>query len=121
MSIYAQIYGSSEVYTIYSFNDTISVMPDINSNLSIIEKRLISKDPTLSTNIILNEGSFLKSSQEIQRLAGLLNEQSLSDQLGSIRFNNNTNLKFPPIYGPLANYDGVLPVRLHFVSKSLNV
>jgi hypothetical protein len=119
MSFYAQIYGSNEVYTIFNFTDTISIIPDVNCNLSLIEKRLISKDLTLSTIVILNEGSSLKRSQEIQNLAGLLNEQSLSDQLGSIRFNNYTNLKFPSIYGPLTNYDGVLPVRLKFGFKKI--
>lgn len=112
MTIYAQIYGTSEVYTIFDLTDAVIVIPDIMSDLDTVEKRLISKDPTFSANILLSQGSYLESVQEIQRISGLLNEQSLSDELGLKTFNNNTDLKFPPVYGPLASYEGVVPVKI---------
>jgi hypothetical protein len=70
----------------------------------------MTEDPSSDTNIILNEGSFIKSIQEIQRISSLLNDQSLSDKLGLI-------LKadapiFPQTYGPLWNYSSVVPVIL---------
>jgi hypothetical protein len=116
MKIYAQIYGSNEVYTIYDFSNLVTVIPDKLSNLNEIELRLISQDPTFKSNIVLSENSWrnLESIQEIQKISGLLNQQSLSDQIGLIQVKNETYLKFPPIYGPLANYAGVLAVKKNF-------
>jgi len=113
MNIYVQIYGSNEVYTVYDLNDTIKVIPDITTDLNFVEQRLISSDSSFLTNILLHEDSSrnLESLQEIQIITGLLNQQSLSDQLGLMKFNNKSDLTFPPIYGPLANYEGVLPVK----------
>jgi hypothetical protein len=113
MKIYVQIYGSNEVYTVYDLNDTIKVIPDITKNLNFVEERLISSDSMFITNILLNEDSSrsLISMQEIQIISGLLNQQSLSNQFGLIKFNNKTYLTFPSIYGPLAYYEGVFPVK----------
>jgi hypothetical protein len=61
------------------------------------------------TNIILNEGSSMKSIQEVQRISSLLNDQSLSDKLGLIS-NANAPL-FTQMYGPLWSYSGVIRVN----------
>ena len=110
MNIYAQIYGSNGVFTTYDLTGSITVTPDIMIDLSKIAQALISKDSTFSTNILLSQGSYLQSIQEIQKISDLLNRQSLSDALGLLGA-NSTEFKFPPIYGPLANYEGVLPVK----------
>lgn len=112
MKIYAQIYDEHGAFEIYDFPESVLVISDKMTNLNTIEELLISEDPTFSTNIILNEGSnkYFDSIQEIQKISSLLNEQSLSDELNIMKLNNNTGLSFPQIYGPLSNYEGVLPV-----------
>ena len=111
MSIYVQIYDINGAFSIFDFPQQITVIPDLMSNLTIVEERLILNDPSFDINILLNEGSYLDSIREIQKISGLLNEKSLSDQMGLIKFNNNTDLTFPLIYGPLTNYNGILPVK----------
>ena len=119
MSIYAQVYDSGGAYTVYEFPQPIMVNPDLLSNLTTVEKYLISKDPTFSLNIALNQGSLLEIIQIIQKISGLLNDQSLSDELGLIKFSNNTELKFPQIYGPLVDFNKVLAVGYYFFQKLL--
>ena len=111
MSIYAQIYDSNGAFATYDFSQQITVIPNIMSNLSLVEQRLVSNDPTFDTNIILNQGSYLDSIREIQKISSLINHQSLSDKFGLKMFNNNTDLTIPPIYGPLEDFNGVLPVK----------
>jgi len=111
MKIYAQIYGSNEVYTIYDLADSVIITPDYSINLNLIQQRIISMDPTFSTNIILYQANYLESFQALQIFSGLMNEQSLSDGLGLLKFKNNTVLRFPKIYGPLFNNKGVKPVK----------
>jgi len=112
MNIYAQIYDDNGAFRVYNIPDTIIVQPDFTS-LSDIELGLISKNSSYETNKILNGGSYLPSLQEIQPISSLLNEQSLKDMLGLIESLNKRNVlsTFPQIYGPLNNYDGVLPVK----------
>ena len=107
MKVYAQIYDDDKAFAIYEIPQSITVLPDY-ANLQTTIDQLISKNPLFSTNIILNEGSYLLSIQEIQRLSSLLNEQSLSDKLGLI-LNGNAPI-FPQTFGPLSNYSGVIPV-----------
>jgi hypothetical protein len=116
MNIYAQIYGSDGVFTIYDLLDSVTVIPDTMSDLSKLEQSLIKKDPTFSTNILLSQGSYLQSIQEIQKISDLLNRQSLSDALGLLGL-QSTEFKFPPIYGPLAKYEGVLAVKFVCISS----
>ena len=87
----------------------IKVIPDKMVDLNELESRLISQDPTLATFIALNENSLknTESFEEIQIIVGLLNEQSLADQLGLNNLSHNTDIKLPQIYGPLSNYTGV--------------
>jgi hypothetical protein len=69
---------------------------------------LIEENPLLDSNIILNEGIFVNSIQEIQRITSLLNDESISDKLGLI-LKGDAPI-FPQTYGPLCNYSGVIPV-----------
>ena len=112
MNIYAQIYDAENAYTIYNFTSSITVIPDENEDLNELEDRLISQDPTFEINIALNENSFKNQIvfEKVQYIIDLLNEQSLSDKFGLIVFYNSTGAKFPQIYGPLSNYNGVLMV-----------
>jgi hypothetical protein len=111
MIIYAQIYDDNGAFSVYNIPDTIIVQPDFAS-LSEIVVGLIKKNSSFETNKILNGGSYLPSLQEIQPISSLLNEQSLKDVLGLIKSLNNRNVfsTFPQIYGPLNNYNGVIPV-----------
>jgi hypothetical protein len=87
-----------EHFTIYDIATQIKVIPDF-TNFESIKDKLISADPFFSTNIILNQGSYLNSIQIIQKLASLLNEQSYSDKLGLILNNNISSIiAFPQIF-----------------------
>ena len=108
LKVFAQIYDNDKAFAIYEISQPITILPDF-SNLTTTIDKLISKNQLFSTNIILNEGSSLLSIQEIQRIASLLNEQSLSDKLGLI-LNGNAPI-FPQTFGPLSNYSGVIPVK----------
>ena len=108
MKIYVQIYDNDGAFTIYDLPQFITVYPD-KTNFTARINSLISEDPFFETNIILNEGSSVKSIQEVQRVSSLLNDQSLSDKLGLI---SKTNAPlFTQMYGPLWNYSGVFPVN----------
>jgi len=107
MSIYIQVYDNDEAYTVYYIPQNISVYPD-ETNLESYMKMLISIDTSFETNVLLNEGPFMESIQDIQRIASLLNFVSLSDKLGLILI-GYTSI-FPQIYGPLSNYSGVISV-----------
>jgi hypothetical protein len=67
--------------------------------------KLVLADPFFSTNIILNQGSYLNSIQIIQKISSLLNVQSYSDKLGLLM--NKSSIPFPQTYGQMANYSGV--------------
>jgi hypothetical protein len=112
LKVYAQIYDNDKAFAIYEIPQLITVLPNF-SNLQTTIDQLISKDSLFSTNIILNEGSYLLSIQEIQRISSSLNEQSLSDKLGLI-LNGNPPI-FPQTFGPLSTYSGVSPVKINFV------
>ena len=86
------------------------MLPDC-ANLISIMNSLITANPFFSTNIILNQGSYLNSLEEIQRISSLLNEQSLSDKLAMSLLNESSKIFFPDIYGPLSEYSGVFPVK----------
>ena len=62
----------------------VRVVPDVVYLENVIEK-IISGDPYFSSNIILNEGAFVQSIQELQSISSLLNEQSLSDKVGLLQ------------------------------------
>ena len=72
---------------------------------------LITANPYFSTNVILNQGSYLSSLQEIQRISSLLNEQSLSDKLSLRLMNESSKVFFPDTFGPLSTYSGVTQVK----------
>ncbi len=78
----------------------------------MIKEKLILNDLTFTMNKLLNEGDYLSSIQILQSLSSLLNGESLSDQIGLIRNDDNTLHSFPQIYGPMANYTGVTPVSI---------
>ena len=87
------------------------MLPDLTNLLKMMND-LISANPYFSTNVILNQGSFLSSIEEIQRISSLLNEQSLSDKLALSLLNESSKVFFPDIYGPLSTYSGVIPVKI---------
>ena len=91
----------------------MTVTPDL-TNLETIMDKLVLADPFFSTNIILNQGSYLNSIQIIQKISSLLNVQSYSDKLGLLM--NKSSFPFPQTYGPMANYSGVNAV-IEFKSK----
>ena len=108
MNVYIQIYDNDTAFGVYEIEQAITVYPDFSNFQTEIEQ-LITQSPLFRTNIILNEGSYLQSIQEIQRISSMLNEQSLSDKLGLI-LNGNAPF-FPETFGPLSNYTGVSPVN----------
>ena len=108
MNVYIQIYDNDTAFGVYEIEQAITVYPDFSNFQTEIEQ-LITQSPLFRTNIILNEGSYLQSIQEIQRISSMLNEQSLSDKLGLI-LNGNAPI-FPETFGPLSNYTGVSPVN----------
>ena len=108
MNVYIQIYDNDTAFGVYEIEQAITVYPDFSNFQTEIEQ-LITQSPLFRTNIILNEGSYLQSIQEIQRISSMLNEQSLSDKLGLI-LNGNAPI-FPQTFGPLSNYTGVTPVN----------
>ena len=134
MNIYVQVYDVDNAFTIYEIAQAVSVYPD-SSGLENIMNKLISSDPYFSSNIILNQGSYLGCLQEIQTISSLMNEQSLSDKY-AISLNSSLTLKviFPQMYGPLAQFTGVSPViiliifilcfdlfQIKNITKSLNL
>ena len=108
MNVYIQIYDNDTAFGFYEIEQAITVYPDFSYFQTEIEQ-LITQNPSFKTNILLNEGSYLKSIQEIQRISSMLNEQSLSDKFGLI-LNGNAPI-FPQTFGPLSNYTGVTPVN----------
>ena len=108
MNVYVQIYDNDTAFGVYEIEQAITVRPDFSNFQTEIEQ-LITQSPLFRTNIILNEGSYLQSIQEIQRISSMLNEQSLSDKLGLI-LNGNAPI-FPQTFGPLSNFTGVTPVN----------
>lgn len=104
LNIYAQIFDNDGAYAIYQINSNITVIPDLLNITSMIAY-LISGQTSFISNQILSRGSFLTSIQELQKIASLLNQQSLSDTYGLIL--NGYSTIFPQKYGPLANYDGI--------------
>ena len=108
--IYVQVYDDDGAFTVYEIATPILiVLPDMTSFLANMND-LISANPYFSSNVILNQGSYLSSLEEIQTIASLLNHQSFSDKL-ALNLNDSSTLFFPSIYGPLANYSGVIPVN----------
>jgi hypothetical protein len=107
MNLYVQVYDNDGAFKIYEIPQTITINPH-GTNLTSLMNDLLTQDPSLDTNIILNEGSFIKSIQEMQRISSLLNYQSLSDKLGLILKGDAP--MFPQTYGPLWNYSSVIPV-----------
>lgn len=103
INIYVQVYDNNGAFTVYDILTPVQVVPDL-TNLETTMEKLISSDPTFSTNIILNQGSYLKSIQILQTISSLLNAQSYSDKLGLML--NKSKIAFPQIYGPMANYSG---------------
>jgi hypothetical protein len=109
MNLYVQVYDNNGAFTIYELPQSITIYQN-QTNLTSFMNDLITGNPLFDSNIILNEGSFIKSIQEIQRMSSLLNDQSLSDKLGLI-LKGDAPI-FPQTYGPLWNYSLVAPVIL---------
>jgi hypothetical protein len=107
MRLHVQIYDNDKAFAIYEINQPLTVVPDY-SNFETTIQQLNTRNPHFSTNVILNEGSFLLSIQEIQRISSLLNDQSLSDKYGLVL--NGSGSFFPQTFGPISNYSGVSPV-----------
>ena len=68
MKIYAQIYDNDTSFTVYEIPQKVTVLPEF-SLLEEIMNKLILKDLTFWTNIILNEGSNMPSLEEIQTIS----------------------------------------------------
>ena len=107
MKIYAQIYDNDTSFTVYEIPQKVTVVPEF-SLLEEIMNKLIIRDTTFWTNIILNEGSNMPSLEVIQTISSLLNEQSLKDKQTMVL--NGSGPIFPQIFGPFSNYAGVSPV-----------
>ncbi len=107
LNLYVQVYDNDGAFTVYEIPQSITVYPH-ETNLTTLTNDLITENPSFESNVILYEGSFKESIQEIQRISSLLNEQSLSDKLGLIM--NGDAPIFPQTYGPLWNFSGVIPV-----------
>jgi len=108
MNIYVQVYDNDEAYTIYNILRNVIVYSN-ETDLELIMEKLISSDTSFESNIILNEGAFTGSIQDLQRISSLFNSQSLSDKLGLI-LGGKASIIFPQTYGPLSNYSGAIPV-----------
>jgi hypothetical protein len=106
INFYVQVYDNDGAFTIYEIPQPITIYPN-ETNLTSLND-LITENPLLDSNVILNEGTFVYSIQEIQRISSLLNDESLSDKLGLI-LKGDAPI-FPQTFGPLWNYSGVLPV-----------
>jgi hypothetical protein len=109
INFYVQVYDNDGALTIYEIPQPITVSPN-ETNLTSLMNDLITENPLLDSNKILNEGHFVNSIQEIQRISSLLNDESLSDKLGLI-LKGDAPI-FPQTYGPLWNYSGVIPVNI---------
>jgi hypothetical protein len=92
MNIYIQVFDSDSAFSVLKILGNVTVIPDVNYLDSVIN-RIISSDPMFISNIILNEGSYTESIQELQSIAALINERSLSDKLGLI-LNQTGNFEF---------------------------
>jgi hypothetical protein len=110
LSVYVQVYDSKGACIIYEINQNITVIPDF-TDFDATKDKLISGDPNFYLNMMLKQGSFLKSIQIMQSISSLLNEQSLSDKLG-LKLDSKLEYNFPHIYGPLAYFKGVNSVRI---------
>jgi hypothetical protein len=109
LNLFIHVYDNEGAFIVYDLPESITVYPN-EDNFTVTIDRLITKDSKFETNVILSEGSFVSSVQEIQRISSILNAQSLSDKLGLILAGSGQN--FPKISGPLSNYSGVKPVNL---------
>ncbi len=107
MSIYVQVYDDDEAFTIFNIPQNVVVYSN-ETDLELIMEKLISSDSTFESNIILNEGAFMGSIQDIQKVSSFLNKQSLSDKLALILAGKPP--LYPKTYGPSSNYSGVIPV-----------
>ena len=125
MSVYVQVYDDDGAYTTFNIADKVTVRPDENdlTQLNTIMDKLVFGNVDFESNKILNEGSFLMRISELQRLSSLLNIQSLADKLGVINLikanqdKSITHVIFPQTYGPLADYQGVIPVKVKLYLK----
>jgi hypothetical protein len=115
MNFYVQVYDNDGAFTVFNSSQSIIVALD-DTNFTLTINNMISENPNFESNVILNEGSFLASIQEIQRISSLLNYQSQSDKLGLILHGNAPI--FPQTFGPLSNYSGVIPVKKKFLSQT---
>ena len=113
MNIYVQVYDDDEAYTIFNIPQNVIVYSN-ETDLELIMEKLISSDSTFESNIILNEGAFTGSIQDLQRISSLFNSQSLSDKLGLI-LGGKASI-FAKVYGPLSNYSSVIPV-IYFLNN----
>jgi hypothetical protein len=120
MNLYIQVYDNDGAFSIFNIPHCITVNSH-ETNLTSLMNDLITDNPLSDTNIILYEGSFKESGQEIQRISSLLNDQSFSDKLGLILKGDSPI--FPQLYGPLSNYFGVIPVILvknYYLTDEIN-
>ena len=97
MQIYVQVYDNDGAFSVFEIIHPVSVLPDF-SNFQTIMNKIISSDTYFRVNIILNQGSYLDSIQELQIISSLLNQNATSDKLDLIF--NNYSTRFPQIYGP---------------------
>jgi hypothetical protein len=107
--IYVQVYDYDGAFVIYKIQQSITVWPDMGDLETIIDK-LTLPDLNYESNVILNQGTYLKSLQVIQGFSSLLNKQSLSDKFGLIVKDNSKEYSFPKTFGPFSNFSGVKPV-----------
>ena len=81
IQIIAYVYDNDDAFSVYEIEQEIVVLPDI-SDLNTMINQLVSMDPNLHSNKVLNEGSLVSSIHTIQSVSSLLSEKSLSDKIG---------------------------------------
>ena len=110
MTMFVQIFDDDGAYSIYYLAQPINVIPDL-TNLTATMENLISNEPTFKSNKILNEGSFVSSIQEIQKMSSLLSYESLLDR-ASLILTGNAPI-FPQTFDPVIYFSGLKTVKLY--------
>ncbi len=110
MTIYVQIFDDDGAYAIFYLAQPINVIPDL-TNLTATMENLISNEPTFKSNTILNEGSFVSSIQEIQKISSLLNYESLLDR-ASLILTGNAPI-FPQTFDRVIDFSRLKTVLLY--------
>ena len=114
MNIYIQAYDTDGAFTVFHVNHTVRVVPDV-ANLDTIIAKVIDGDPYFSSNVILHEGSFVASIQELQSVTALLNKRSLSDKMGLIAISTSESCFHPSSFHFYLNVNSQIKTKMRLV------